>query len=416
MMVPRTNILGKRVGKIDPGSLPAYVASGGFLALRKALTLQPEEIVHEIMAAHLIGRGGAAFSAGFKWAAVRRETARPKYVVCNADESEPGTFKDRYLLEGDPFRIVEAMAISAYAVGANRGFLYVRGEYPLAYKRLAHAVAESRRAGYLGLNLWNTEFCFDIEIYRGAGAYVCGEETALFESIEGRRGQPRLKPPFPTTNGLFGQPTLINNVETLANVPDIVLNGGQWYRTLGPLTNPGPKLYAVSGHVRKPGVYEATMDLTLQELIYELAGGIPGGRRVQAVLVGGAAGTFLRPDQLDVALGFDTLRTIGATLGSGAVMVLDDSVDLWNVLRRVTRFFQHESCGKCFPCQLGTQRQAEIVTRLAAGNVHPGDGAALTDIGLTMRDASICGLGQMASSALLSAFSQFSLLPREDEL
>jgi len=409
-MAQQTSVLSKRVGKIDPDSLTAYVDSGGFLALRKALTLDPDEIIHEISTAHLIGRGGAAFPAGFKWAAVRRETTSPKYVVCNADESEPGTFKDRYLMEGDPFHIVEALAIAAYAVGANCGFIYVRGEYPLAYQRLAHAVAESRRAGYLGLNLWNTAFCFDIQIYRGAGAYVCGEETALFESIEGRRGQPRLKPPFPTTNGLFGKPTLINNVETLANVPDIVLNGGQWYRTLGPSHNPGPKLYAVSGHVRRPGVYEATMDLTLRELIYDLAGGIPGGRTLQAVLVGGAAGAFLRPDQLDVALGFDTLRDVGTSLGSGAVMVLDDSVDLWKVLRRLTRFFQHESCGKCFPCQLGTQRQAEIVSRMAAGDIRPDDEETLADIGLTMRDASLCGLGQTASSALLSALTQFPLL------
>ncbi len=410
MMAAQTQILTERIGKIDPSSLEEYVGSGGFEALRRALTLSPVDIIYEVETSHLIGRGGAAFPTAFKWRAVAREEARPKYVVCNADESEPGTFKDRYLMEGDPFRIIEALAIAAYAVGANKGYIYIRGEYPLAYQRLAHAVEESRRAAYLGFNVGGSDFCFDIELYRGAGAYVCGEETALFESIEGKRGQPRLKPPYPVTHGLFNKPTVINNVETLANIPPIILNGGFWYRSLGVHLNPGPKLYAVSGHVRRPGVYEATMDLTLRDLIYELAGGIPGGRKLQAVLVGGAAGAFLGPEQLDVALGFDSLHHIGATLGSGAVMVMDETVDLWQVLRRVTRFFQHESCGKCFPCQLGTQRQAEIVARLAEGEIRPGDKALLIDIGLTMKDASLCGLGQTASNALLSACDRFSLL------
>ena len=397
-------VLLRRVGHIDPTRLADYEAEGGFEALRRALMLRPEHIIEMVKASGLVGRGGAAFPTGIKWEGAARQSTTPKYVVCNADESEPGTFKDRVLMEGDPFAIVEAMTICGYAIGAEKGYIYVRGEYPLAYRRLAHAVEEARKAGYLGASILGSDFSFDIELRRGAGAYVCGEETALFESIEGKRGQPRQKPPFPTEAGLFGKPTVINNVETFANIPWIVRNGPEWFRSIGPEGAPGPKLFCVSGAVNRPGVYEASMSITLRELI-ERAGGVKDGRRIQAVLVGGAAGAFVGPDALDVEMSFEGLRQVGAPLGSGAVMVIDDRADMWEVLMRIARFFAHESCGKCYPCQLGTQRQWEILQRMRQGQARPGDRARLEDLWATMADASICGLGQTAGSAIRSGLA-----------
>ncbi len=399
-----TPILLHRISRIDPTCLADYEAEGGFKALRRALMLRPERIVEMVKASGLVGRGGAAFPTGVKWEGAARQPVAPKYVVCNADESEPGTFKDRVLMEGDPFAIVEAMTICGYAIGAEKGYIYVRGEYPLAYTRLAHAVEEARKAGYLGASILGSDFSFDIELRRGAGAYVCGEETALFESIEGKRGQPRQKPPFPTEAGLFGKPTVINNVETFANIPWIVRNGPEWFRSIGPAGAPGPKLFCVSGAVNRPGVYEAPMSITLRELI-ERAGGVKDGRRIQAVLVGGAAGAFVGPDALDVEMSFEGLRQVGAPLGSGAVMVIDDRADMWEVLLRIARFFAHESCGKCYPCQLGTQRQWEILQRMRQGQGQPGDRARLEDLWATMIDASICGLGQTAGSAIRSGLA-----------
>lgn len=396
-------ILLRRIGVVDPGSLEDYEAHGGYQALRQALALPPSEIIEMVKASGLVGRGGAAFPTGLKWEGAARRQVIPKYVVCNGDESEPGTFKDRVLMEGDPFALVEAMTIAGYAIGAEQGYIYVRGEYDLAYRRLAHAVTAARQAGYLGARILSSNLSFDIEIRRGAGAYICGEETALLESIEGKRGMPRLKPPFPVEYGLFGKPTVINNVETFTNIPWIIQNGPEWFRRIGPEGAPGPKLFAVSGAVQRPGVYETSMDVTLRALIEEYAGGLRPGRSLQAVLVGGAAGAFLEPDQIDVQMNFDGLWTLGAPLGSGAVMVLDDRVDLWAVLRRIARFFAHESCGKCYPCQLGSQRQAEIVARIHAGEARPGDEARLQDLAATMIDASICGLGQTAASAVTSA-------------
>ncbi len=397
-------VLLRRVGKIDPTSLTDYEAEGGFDALRRVLMLRPQRVIEMVKASGLVGRGGAAFPTGIKWEAAVRQATAPKYVVCNADESEPGTFKDRVLMEGDPFAVVEAMTICGYAIGAEKGYIYVRGEYARAYERLAHAVAEARKAGYLGANILGSDFSFDIELRRGAGAYVCGEETALFESIEGKRGQPRQKPPFPTEAGLFGKPTVINNVETFANIPWIVRNGPEWFRSIGPEGAPGPKLFCVSGAVNRPGVYEAPMSITLSELIAR-AGGVRDGRQIQAVLVGGAAGAFVGPDALDVEMSFEGLRQVGAPLGSGAVVVIDDSADMWEVLARIARFFAHESCGKCYPCQLGTQRQREIVERMRQGQERPGDRARLEDLWATMADASICGLGQTAGSAIRSGLA-----------
>ena len=387
---------------------------GRYDALRAALKQAPAQIIAEVKAAGLVGRGGAAFPTAVKWEGAAREIlARGAaadgvtgYVICNGDESETGTFKDRILMEQDPHRLIEALAIIGYATGANRGLIYVRGEYPLAYARLSAASEEARAAGLLGPTVAGSTFAFELEMRSGAGAYVCGEETALLESIEGKRGEPRSKPPFPVSFGLFGRPTVINNVETLANVPGIVLNGAAWYRQWGTAQSPGTRLVCLSGSVRRPGLYELSMGMPLRELLFDLGGGVPEGRSLQAVLIGGAAGVFLTPDQIDVRLDFQTLTAAGATFGSGAVMVFDDSVRLWDVLEGVTKFFAHESCGKCFPCQLGTQRQMEIVQRIGSGQTHGGERETLTSLGQTMRDASLCGLGQTAASALLSAIDK----------
>jgi NADH-quinone oxidoreductase subunit F len=395
-----------RVGVVDPLSLDEYRAHGGFRALERARTIGPAAVIDEVAASRLVGRGGAAFPTGRKWAAVAAQPAQPHYLVCNADESEPGTFKDRVLMEHDPFAVVEAMAIEAFAVGADKAYLYVRGEYPVAEARIANAVAASRAAGLLG--------DLEIELRRGAGAYVCGEETALFESIEGKRGEPRNKPPFPVEVGLFGKPTAVNNVETLVNVLLILAdNGGaDAYRAIGTEGSPGPKLFCVSGHVNRPGVYEVDFGATLRELL-ELAGGVPGGRSLKAILLGGAAGVFVGPDALDTPLTFEATRAIGATLGSGVVMAFDETADMVGTLRRIAQFFRDESCGQCVPCRVGTVRQEELLARLASAAPR-GDRdtelALLREIGQAMRDASICGLGQTASSAIESALRQPELV------
>jgi NADH-quinone oxidoreductase subunit F len=369
---------------------------GEYAAYKKALTMTPQEVVAETdKASGLVGRGGAAFPTGIKWGGAAKAQADQKYVVCNADESEPGTFKDRVLLLDDPHRTIEGMCIAAYAIGADKGYLYIRGEYPYIVPVLENALNEARMDGYLGKY-------FDIEIRVGAGAYICGEETALFESIEGKRGFPRVKPPFPTTSGLFGKPTVINNVETLCNVPLIISKGAVEYRKLGTEMSPGPKLFCVSGDVTKPGLYEVPFGITLRELL-KMAGGVAGGKKLKAVLFGGAAGSFAKSEHLDVKLTFEDLRAAGLPLGSGVVMIFDETRDIRDALKRLGKFFAHESCGKCYPCQMGTQRQMEILDRLAAGNLIQGDFARLQDVGWTMTEASICGLGQTAASAVLSA-------------
>ena len=404
-----------RVGRIDPTSLDDYRASGGYAALARAIELGPEALIAEVTASKLLGRGGAAFPTGRKWAAVRAASGSgagsPKYVVCNADESEPGTFKDRALMELDPFVVIEAMTIEAFATGASRGFLYLRGEYPLAATRLRNAIGRARAAGLLGPDILGSGFDFEIELRIGAGAYICGEETALFNSIEGRRGEPRNKPPFPVEVGLFGQPTAVNNVETLANIPLIVRDGGAAFAAIGTDSSAGPKLFCVSGHVGRPGIYEVPFGTTLRALI-ELAGGVPAAdgaspdEAIQTILLGGAAGVFVGPEALDTPLTFEGTRAIGATLGSGVVMVFDRNADLVGTLRRIAAFFRDESCGQCVPCRVGTVRQEELLARLAAA--RPNGSRAdefrlLGEIGQAMRDASICGLGQTASSAIESA-------------
>ena len=373
-------------------SLEAY---GDYVALKKAFTMKPEEVVAEVKASGLVGRGGAAFPTGIKWEGAAKAAGDQKYIICNADESEPGTFKDRILLLDDPHRTIEGMRIAAFAIGATKGYIYIRGEYPYIAPVLENALTEARSAGYLNEK-------FDIEIRVGAGAYICGEETALFESIEGKRGFPRIKPPFPTTHGVFGKPTVVNNVESLCNIPLIIGLGASAYRKIGTEKSPGPKLFCVSGDVTKPGLYEAPFGMTLRELL-DLAGGVANNKKLRSVLFGGAAGAFATSEHLDMKMTFEDLRAAGLPLGSGVVMVFDETRDMRAVLQSLGHFFAHESCGKCYPCQMGTQRQMEILDRVAAGKTLDGDLIRLQDVGWTMTDASLCGLGQTAASATLSA-------------
>ena len=384
-----------------PQTLAAY---GDYAALRKALTeMSPDDVIAEVEASGLIGRGGAAFPTGLKWKFTRAADGAEKYVVCNADESEPGTFKDRVLMEHRPHLLLEGIALAAYAAGSSKAYIFIRGEYPKATAILADAIDEAEAQGLLGDGVMGGGFSLDIEIRRGAGAYICGEETALFEAIEGKRGFPRMKPPYPTTYGLFGKPTAANNVETLCAAPLIITRGADWFKSIGTEGSAGPKLVSVSGHVGAPGVYEIAPGMTLRHFLDQICGGVIGD--LQAVLMGGAAGTFLLPDEIDVPLTFEDLRAAGSTFGSGAIMVFNTTADLRDILRRVGRFFQHESCGKCFPCQLGTQRQVEILERLDAPQA--GDRKRLQDVGMTMTEASICGLGHTAGIAVMSAIEKF---------
>ena len=388
-----------RIGVADPTSLEEYRAHGGYQALRAALAMGPEAVLREVADSGLRGRGGAAFPTGVKWRAVAGSARRERYVVCNADESEPGTFKDRVLLEGDPFALVESMTIAGVTVGASRGYVYIRGEYPTAEERIIAAVDEARRRGFLGSDVAGSGLGFDIEVRRGAGAYICGEETALFNSLEGYRGEPRSKPPFPTEVGLFGRPAVVNNVETLHNVPVILSVGAGAFRAVGTAESPGTKLFSVAGDVARAGVYEVPFDTRLDELL-ELAGApaSPG-----ATLLGGAAGVFVPPGATDVPLTFEGVRAAGLTLGSGAVTVFGATSDLGDIVERITAFFRDESCGQCVPCRVGTVRQNETIVRLRSGSRLPGDAGLIEDLATVMSDASICGLGHTAASAVGSA-------------
>ncbi|NNF10257.1 MAG: NADH-quinone oxidoreductase subunit E [Acidimicrobiia bacterium] len=391
----------RRVGAVDPASLDSYREHGGYAALAWAVERGPEEIVAEVEASRLMGRGGAAFPAGVKWRAVAGQPG-PRYVICNADESEPGTFKDRVLLEYDPFAVIEAMTIAGLAVGAATGYLYIRGEYPLAEERLRAALDQARHAGLLGPVSMSGMFDFDIEIRRGGGAYICGEETALFNSIEGYRGEPRQKPPFPTEAGLFSRPTLVNNVETLVNVLDIVSEGGAAYAATGTESSTGTKLFCLSRDIATPGVYEFPFGITLGDVL-EAAGGVTG--ELAAVLVGGAAGSFIGPDRLDTPLTFEGARAAGISLGSGVVMPFAVGTDFADITRRIAAFFEEETCGQCVPCRVGVVRQGEALGRLTTGRSRTDEVALIDDIARAMRDASICGLGHTASGAIQSAIA-----------
>ncbi|MEN8242460.1 MAG: NAD(P)H-dependent oxidoreductase subunit E [Chloroflexota bacterium] len=399
----KDRVLTARCGEIEPTDVDAYQKHAGFNGLKNAFAQTPAQIREAIKQSGLLGRGGAAFVTEIKWEGAANAAGEPKYIVCNADESEPGTFKDRILLENDPLAIIEGMIIGGYAIGAHKGFIYIRGEYHQAQAIFQLAIDNAEADGFLGKDILNSGFDFEIELRSGAGAYICGEETALFESIEGKRGFPRLKPPFPTTHGLYQKPTVINNVETFANVALILRIGVEGYCAYGTPKSSGPWLFCVSGDVEKPGIYEITQPVTLQELVCEQAGGIKGEGELKAILLGGAAGKFISPADYDVRLTQEDARERGLTLGSGAVVVLDETRDIRETLADLGHFFEHESCGKCYPCQLGTQRQAEILDRLADNGGLPGDAERLGDVGWTMTDASLCGLGQTAASAVLSA-------------
>ncbi|MEU6143704.1 NADH-ubiquinone oxidoreductase-F iron-sulfur binding region domain-containing protein [Streptomyces sp. NPDC047081] len=397
-------VLLRRVGVVDPESLDDYRSHGGYTALRRAFELGPAGVIREVTDSGLVGRGGAAFPTGRKWQATASQPDHPHYLVCNADESEPGTFKDRVILEGDPYALVEAMTIAAYATGAHKGYVYLRGEYPRALRRLEHAIAQARARGLLGEDVLGQGYAFDMEIRRGAGAYICGEETALFNSIEGYRGEPRSKPPFPVEKGLFGRPTVENNVETLVNVLPILTMGAPAYAAIGTGKSTGPKLFCVSGSVERPGIYELPFGATLGEVL-----ALAGVRdNLRAVLLGGAAGGFVRPDEMDIPLTFEGTREAGTTLGSGVVMAFDDTVPLPRLLLRIAEFFRDESCGQCVPCRVGTVRQEEALHRIVerSGAAAAGDIALLREVGRAMRDASICGLGQTAWNAVESAIDR----------
>ncbi len=395
----------RRIGVVDPASLDTYRQSGGYQALDQATAMGRDELISALEQSGLRGRGGAAFPIGLKWRGVADAAGEEKYVIANGDESEPGTFKDRILMEGDPFAVIEAMTIAGYATGATKGLVYVRGEYPVAERRLINAVGQAREAGLLGVDVAGAGFEFEIEVRLGAGAYICGEETALFASIEGYRGEPRQKPPFPTERGVFGKPTSVNNIETLVAVLAVLEMGPAEFAAIGTQRSTGPKLFCITGAVQRPGLYEVAFGTTVRELI-SLAGGVRDEGEVGAVLVGGAAGSFVDRDSLDLELTFEGAAAAQTSLGSGAVIVFDASTDFGPVLRRIAQFFRDESCGQCVPCRIGTVRQEEALARLAARSPLGGiadERRRLDDLARVMTDASICGLGQTAASAVQSA-------------
>ena len=408
-------IITKNIDTINPHSIEDYLDNGGYDALSRSLRESPDEIIAKVEACGILGRGGAMFPLGRKWRFTRdaRGQEIDKYIVVNGDESEPGTFKDRYLMEGVPFALIEATTIAGYAVGAKKGIIFVRGEYPQAYRILQNAAEASSESGFLGLNILQSGFDFEIEFRLGAGAYICGEETALFSAIEGYRGFPRIKPPFPVTHGLFDKPTAVSNVETLLSALRVLEIGKEEWLKYGTDQSSGTKLFCVSGNVHKPGLYELPFGHTVQEVI-DLAGGVKGGERAKAVLLGGAAGFFIGPADFDLPLTYEDTRSRNLSLGSGVLMVFNQTADLGKILVQLGRFFNHESCGKCFPCQLGTKRQLEILELISDGQGgNPNFKRDLIDIGFAMTETSLCGLGQTASSAVLSAINLWPELLNE---
>jgi len=398
----------RNCGIIDPENIDDYLSLRGFEALAKALTeLTPEQVVAEVEKSGLRGRGGAGFPTGLKWKFTAAQKATPKYVICNADEGDPGAFMDRSAIEGDPHTVVEGMVIGGYAVGASKGIVYIRAEYPLAIRRITKAIEDARAHGLLGENILGSDFSFDIEIRLGAGAFVCGEETALIHSIEGARGMPRPRPPYPSVQGLFGRPTLINNVETWANIPVILLDGANWFRTVGTENSKGTKVFALAGKVVNTGLIEVPMGTTLREIIYEVGGGIPDGKKFKAVQTGGPSGGCLPEGYLDTSIDYDSLARAGSIMGSGGMIVIDEDSCMVDIAKFFLEFTQNESCGKCTPCREGTKRMLEILTRITEGKGQPGDVEKLERLGDTIQKASLCGLGQSAPNPVLSTIKNF---------
>lgn len=407
----------KNCGVIDPENIDEYIAFEGYQALEKVLKqMTGDEVIEEISKSGLRGRGGAGFPTGKKWGLTKAVDSKQKYVVCNADEGDPGAFMDRSILEGDPNCVLEAMAIAGYAIGANKGYIYVRAEYPIAVERLKIAINQAREYGILGKNIWNTGFDFDIEIRLGAGAFVCGEETALLESIEGRRGQPRVKPPYPANKGLWGMPTLINNVETFANIAQIILNGASWYSSIGTKDSKGTKVFALGGNVNNIGLVEVPMGTTLREIVFDIGGGIPNGREFKAAQTGGPSGGCIPKEHLDTPIDYESLKEIGSMMGSGGLIVMDDSKCMVNLARFYLDFTVSESCGKCTPCRIGTKRMLEILEKLCNGEATELDIYKLEKLALNIQKSSICGLGQTAPNPVLSTLKYFRNEYREHAL
>jgi NADP-reducing hydrogenase subunit HndC len=398
----------ERAGLIDPTSIDEYLLNEGYDALGKVLSsMSPSDVIEEVTSSGLKGRGGAGFPTGTKWNFVSKAPGEPKYVVCNADESEPGTFKDRVIIEGDPHCIIEAMAIAGYAVGASEGYIYVRGEYFLAQERLKLAIQQAAEMGFLGDKIFGTDFSFHLHVHSGAGAYICGEETALIESIEGKRGEPRSRPPFPTTHGLWGKPTLVNNVETLANIPAIIRNGGNWYRDIGTPSSPGTKTYTIMGHVNVTGLIEVPMGITLREVIAIYGKGMKNGSSFKLAQTGGSSGSVIPASLQDTPMDFDSFSRAGVSLGSGALLICDEGTCVVDLARVLINFFRKESCGKCNPCRIGTQRAYEILTRISQGSGKLEDLDTLLDLSNMMSTLSNCGLGTTAGTPIKDILNYF---------
>ena len=398
----------KNCGVINPECIDEYIAFDGYKALEKVLTsMSQDDVINEVLESGLRGRGGAGFPTGKKWMFTKMAKGNQKYVVCNADEGDPGAFMDRSILEGDPHCVIEAMMIAGYAIGANKGYIYVRAEYPIAVHRFQKAIDQAREYGILGNNIWGTDFSFDLEIRLGAGAFVCGEETALLESIEGRRGQPRLKPPFPANAGLWQKPTLINNVETYANITKIILNGAKWYSSIGTETSKGTKVFALGGNVVNIGLVEVPMGTTLREIVFDIGGGIPNGHGFKAAQTGGPSGGCIPAEYLDTPIDYESLGAIGSMMGSGGLIVMDDTKCMVNLAKFYLGFTVDESCGKCNPCRIGTKRMLEMLTRITEGKGKEGDIEKLERLAVSIKKTSVCGLGQTAPNPVLSTIKYF---------
>ncbi|KAB2836636.1 MAG: NADH-quinone oxidoreductase subunit NuoF [Candidatus Brocadia sp.] len=399
----------KNCGSIDPRNIDEYILRDGYAAFAKALTsMTQEKVIDEIKNSGLRGRGGAGFPTGIKWESVRNAPGDIKYLVCNGDEGDPGAFMDRAVLEGDPHSVIEGMLIGAYAIGAKKGFIYVRAEYPIAVEHLKIAIEQARILGLLGENILGTPFSFDLEIKMGAGAFVCGEETALIASIEGKRGMPRPRPPYPATSGIWGKPTNINNVETLANVPVIFLNGSAWYKSIGTGSSKGTKIFALAGNVKNTGLVEVPMGTTLREIVFDIGGGIPGRKNFKAAQMGGPSGGCVPAQHLDLPIDYETVKEVGAIMGSGGLIVMDDSTSMVEIARYFMEFCQDESCGKCVPCRIGTKRMLDILTRITAGQGKQEDIGFLNELAEVTKTASLCGLGQTAANPVLSTIRYFA--------
>lgn len=398
-MAEEMRIVLRNYGKIDPLKIDDYIAQGGYKALEKARGMDKKALIEEVKKSNLRGRGGAGFNCGMKWNFAAGANADQKYVICNADEGEPGTYKDRIIMENDPQTLIEGMAICAYAIGATKGYIYCRGEYPQVIEILNAAIDQAKGKGLLK--------DFDLEVRSGAGAYVCGEETALIESIEGNRGEPRYKPPFPPVIGLWGKPTIVNNVETFANVPVIVEKGGDWYAAIGNPAYPGTKVFTLTGDINNRTFFEVPTNTTIREIIYKFGGGIPAGKKFKAVQIGGTSGGFIPEALLDTPVAFDTMSAIGASLGSGAVFVMDETRDIVDIVNRIAGFFEHESCGKCAPCREGTARMAELMEAINEGYGEDVDVELLERLGGVMSIACLCGLGQAAPAPILTTIKHF---------